>query len=349
MPSTSLRFREGDLRERPREYAAIFLDVETSARRPDKRPPELRNLSSGLISGFFENGAATAAAGLACPGGLACGSRRSPRPPAEASRVPEDSRVVCARWNRGSAEGQRPPRRGGEGSAAHSRGRCTKWVTVVRAGAELWGAMTEPGSLEGLWKSGRSGSLSALEQMRAVAFRDVYKEMGQAPQAGGQDAVNGSNAAKLAKIGGGHPSKQAVAKLFARIDEDAGWYPGKRYQEQFGPAPALNGAKRRCIAASAMAAKKDGNELEIGRPTHSGHQAGTPRRGIARRQRPVWGAEKLVLPKNRSCIGEEGLRPLSGGDACQLEVYHGYQQDVVQHGPAPQVSDAKTSSLFGHW
>ena len=73
VPSTSLRFREGDLRERPREYAAIFLDVETSARRPDKRPPEMRNLSSGLISGFFENGAATAAAGLACPGGLACG------------------------------------------------------------------------------------------------------------------------------------------------------------------------------------------------------------------------------------------------------------------------------------
>ena len=31
--------------------------VETSARRPDKRPPEMRNLCSGLISGFFENGA----------------------------------------------------------------------------------------------------------------------------------------------------------------------------------------------------------------------------------------------------------------------------------------------------
>ena len=168
-----------------------------------------------------------------------------------------------------------PPPRGGEGSAPHSRGRCTKWVTVVRAGAELWGAMTEPGSLEGLWKSGRSGSLSPLEQMRAVAFRDVYKEMGQAPQAGGQDAVNGSIATKLIKIGGGHPSKQAVAKLFARIDEDAGWYPGKRYQEQFGPAHALNGAKRRCIAASAMAAKKDGNE-----PTYATVLANCPQAAL---------------------------------------------------------------------
>ena len=75
VPGTSLRFREGDLRDLPREYAAIFLHVETSARRPGKRPPEMRNLYSGLISGFFENGAATAAAGLACPGGLACGVR----------------------------------------------------------------------------------------------------------------------------------------------------------------------------------------------------------------------------------------------------------------------------------
>ena len=83
-------------------------------------------------------------------------------------------------------------------------------MTVVRAGAELWGAMTEPGSLEGLWKRGRSGSLSPLEQMRAVAFRDVYKEMGQARQAGGQDAVNGSIAAKLAKIG-------VVRKSIARV------------------------------------------------------------------------------------------------------------------------------------
>ena len=48
-------------------------------------------------------------------------------------------------------------------------------MTVVRAGAELWGAMTEPGSLEGLWKSGRTGSLSPLEQMRAVAFRDAHR------------------------------------------------------------------------------------------------------------------------------------------------------------------------------
>ena len=43
---------------------------------------------------------------------------------------------------------------------------------------------------------------------------------------------------------------------------------------------------------------------QMGCPTHNGHQAGTPRRGIARRQRPVWGAEKLVLPKNRTSIGK---------------------------------------------
>ena len=36
-------------------------------------------------------------------------------------------------------------------------------------------------------------------------------------------------AAKLEKIGGGHPTQSAVSKLLLRINGDPEWYPGKRY------------------------------------------------------------------------------------------------------------------------
>ena len=102
--------------------------------------------------------------------------------------------------------------------------------------------------------------MSPLGQLRAVAFRDAYEELGQVPKAGRQDALLGGIAEKLTLIGGGQPSREAVRKLLKRVDDDPRWYPGKRYQAEFGPAPALNGAKRRCIASSAMAAKADGTE-----------------------------------------------------------------------------------------
>jgi hypothetical protein len=132
--------------------------------------------------------------------------------------------------------------------------------------------MAVPGTLESLWKSGRTGCLSPLEQLRAVAFRDAYKELGGVPQAGGQPALLGSIAEKLTRIGGGYPSKEAVRLLFERIDEDPAWYPGKRYQAGFGPAPALNRAKRLCIAKSAMAAKADDEE-----PTYNSVIANCPK------------------------------------------------------------------------
>jgi len=135
-----------------------------------------------------------------------------------------------------------------------------KGRNVPSAAFFLRGRMALPGTLEGLWKAGRTGGLSPLEQLRAVALRDAYEDLGQVPEAGGQPALLGSIAAKLSLIGGGHPSKEAVRQLLSKVDDDPAWYPGKRYQEKFGPAPALNGAKRRCIATSAMAAKKAGTE-----------------------------------------------------------------------------------------
>ena len=68
-------------------------------------------------------------------------------------------------------------------------------------------------------------------------------------------------AERVTKIGGGHPSKEAIRLLLERYDADpSGWYPGKSDQAKFGPSPVLNGAKRRCVAIAAMAMKQEGME-----------------------------------------------------------------------------------------
>ena len=65
---------------------------------------------------------------------------------------------------------------------------------------------------------------------------------------------------RLEKVGGGKPSKQAVGQLFALVDTDKEWYPGKQNGAKRGRKPLLTRAKRRCIAQSAMAAKREHGE-----------------------------------------------------------------------------------------
>ena len=127
--------------------------------------------------------------------------------------------------------------------------------------------------MEQLWKSRREGSLCPLEQLRALAFRDVYKAHPEAvPEQGGLPALNSTIAGKLTLVGGGHPSKEAVRQLFERIDGDKDWYPGKRAAATYGPKPALSATARRNIAQSAMALKAAGVE-----PTYRNVVANCPK------------------------------------------------------------------------
>ena len=101
--------------------------------------------------------------------------------------------------------------------------------------------------------------MSPLQQVRAIALRDVYTELDAIPTSGTRAALNSAIAERVTKIGGGHPSKEAIRLLLERYDANpSGWYPGKSDQAKFGPSPVLNGAKRRCIATSAMAMKQEG-------------------------------------------------------------------------------------------
>jgi hypothetical protein len=111
------------------------------------------------------------------------------------------------------------------------------------------------GNLETLWQSGRNGSMCPLEQLRAFAYRAVMRELG-VPEHGMYTKI----AAKVVKVGGGAPTGQALSDFFGKVDEDPEWFPGKVYRKRNGPPPALNGAKRQCVARSAEALKKSGLE-----------------------------------------------------------------------------------------
>ena len=91
------------------------------------------------------------------------------------------------------------------------------------------------------------------QQARALALREASEEIHGAPWLPWI-------AERLEKVGGGKPSKQAVGQLFALVDTDKEWYPGKHSGAKRGRKQLLTPAKRRCIAHSAMAAKRGHGE-----------------------------------------------------------------------------------------
>ena len=109
-------------------------------------------------------------------------------------------------------------------------------------------------SLKNIWHAGKKGSLSPLEQSKAWALRAVYREM-KTPEKKLYTKV----AKKLKKKGGGQPTTRAVLKLFAKIDSDRDWHPGK-VVGRLGRKPALSGLARSVIKRSAESTKRNGGE-----------------------------------------------------------------------------------------
>ena len=103
--------------------------------------------------------------------------------------------------------------------------------------------------------------MSPLEQMRVVCYRDAYRAASPVVV----ENLHARIAPKVQKIGGGSPTRNAIRQLLEQVDADPAWYPGKaavlaHAGKRSGPEPALSGAKKRCIANSAMAAKEEGLE-----------------------------------------------------------------------------------------
>jgi hypothetical protein len=103
------------------------------------------------------------------------------------------------------------------------------------------------------WRSAPAGRLCPWEQAKALALREVGQNEGKPPTL---DWI----AARLTKVGGGHPEKSALSEFFLKVDADQDWFPGKHNGTKRGPVPLLTAAKRRCVANSAMAAKRAGEE-----------------------------------------------------------------------------------------
>ena len=109
--------------------------------------------------------------------------------------------------------------------------------------------------LRAYWRNAPVGRLCPWEQAKALALREVSAELND-----GELTTLPWIAARVTKVGGGHPDRASLHEFFAKVDADPDWFPGKHNGKKRGPAPVLTAAKRRCVANSAMSAKKAGEE-----------------------------------------------------------------------------------------
>ena len=115
-------------------------------------------------------------------------------------------------------------------------------------------------ALRQLWLDSPGGQLSARTQAFAWALREAWQADRESTHGMLQFVAD-----RVTKANGEHPSRQAVADFFSRIDEDDEWWPGKTYGRKRGRKRALSGLQRATIARSAMRMKKQGDE-----PTYAG-------------------------------------------------------------------------------
>ena len=101
--------------------------------------------------------------------------------------------------------------------------------------------------------SAQEGQLPAWEEAKAWALREVWrkdKESDWGMQvfvAGRVYKSTGTNGKQKPE----NPTPSAIHQLFARMDADPQWFPGKAAEKQNGPAPVLKGVKRRLVAEAA--------------------------------------------------------------------------------------------------
>ena len=74
-----------------------------------------------------------------------------------------------------------------------------------------------------LWTSGKKGSLSPWSQALVVAMLKLSTSKGL-------NVSYADIAKQVTKVGGGHPSKQAIASLHGNTKQDKHWHPGKEKQ-----------------------------------------------------------------------------------------------------------------------
>ena len=83
----------------------------------------------------------------------------------------------------------------------------------------------------------REGRFCVWQQARALALREASAETHGAPWLRWI-------AERVRKVDVFHPSRVALSQLFASVDADPDWHPGKHCGTKRGPKPLLTAAKR---------------------------------------------------------------------------------------------------------
>ena len=81
---------------------------------------------------------------------------------------------------------------------------------------------TMSSALRQLWLSAPPGRMSPWQQARALALREVSRELHA-----GRTQLEWV-AARVEKVGGGSPGQDALHKFFTKVDADPDWFPGKQ-------------------------------------------------------------------------------------------------------------------------
>ena len=115
-------------------------------------------------------------------------------------------------------------------------------------------------SMREMWLAGKQGGLSAREQAKAWALREVWKDTTTSTKYGMHTWI----ADMLVKVGGGKPTNVSVKDLLAKIDADDEWFPGKQYGEKRGRKRVLTGEKALAVERSANACKANGGDPTYG-------------------------------------------------------------------------------------
>ena len=109
------------------------------------------------------------------------------------------------------------------------------------------------------WLSGKSGSLSPWMMAQTVAMLKLRSKQKL-------DVSYADIAMSVSKIGGGHPSKQAIALIDKFVSADPDWLPGqgKPGALKVGRKAVFTDMKKKQVAKSAMLLKKKGLEPTLG-------------------------------------------------------------------------------------
>ena len=108
--------------------------------------------------------------------------------------------------------------------------------------------------LREVWRGGQANRMCPWEQARALALREASREIH-----GGRANVEWV-AARVVKNDGSRPTRQSLHELFALVDSDADWFPGKHCGKRRGPEPFFTPSKKKHCARVMMQVKHEAGD-----------------------------------------------------------------------------------------